>query len=303
MLVYLKPESSLPELSSDTIFGSIIYSFSQLYPDELNDIMDLFTSDPPFLVSSSFPYIENDERVRFYPKIITEPEKRYDPQKFKKYKKTAHIQEDIFLSWTSGEIGEADIVGSIDDYRVYRGLLFDSELDLKFGEGEFEEPHNVVNRIERKTENIYHITRVFYENMGRFFLVKFRDESFRPYLKSAMKFLSDRGLGPDVSTGKGHFSFEIAENRREDNGGDRFLTLSRFIPTPDEVKALGADAWFELGSKRGRGPDGEIRRQVRFFREGSTFRDTGKEYYGTIVRSGKSAVEYGLAYKLSLGGG
>lgn len=87
MLVYLKPESSIPELSSDTIFGSIIYSFSQLYPEELDDIMDLFTSDPPFLVSSSFPYIENDERVRFYPKIITEPEKRYDPQKFKKYKK------------------------------------------------------------------------------------------------------------------------------------------------------------------------------------------------------------------------
>lgn len=74
MLVYLKPESSLPRLSSDTIFGALIYGFSQLYPDEVDDIVDLFTEEPPFLISSSFPYIEGDERLRFYPRLITEPE-------------------------------------------------------------------------------------------------------------------------------------------------------------------------------------------------------------------------------------
>ncbi len=301
MLVYLKPESSLPRLSSDTIFGALIYGFSQLYPDEVDDIVDLFTEEPPFLISSSFPYIEGDERLRFYPRLITEPGS-YDPIRFKEYKGASYIPEEVFIEWTSGEICEEDIVNSMDDYRVYGGLLID-RTDLKFGEKEFEEPHNVVNRIERMTEGVFHLRRVFYENMGRFFLVRLRDASFRPYIEAALRFLSDRGFGPDVSTGKGAFSFEVDSNPLEDNAGERFVTLSRLIPARSELEDIARGAWFELGSKRGRGPDGEIRKQVRFFREGSTFRDTGREYYGTMVRSGRSAVEYGLAYKFTLGGG
>jgi len=302
MLVYLKPGSSLPALSSDTIFGAILYSFSQLYPDEVDEIVDLFMEDPPFIISSSFPYIEGDERLRFYPRIITEPGS-YDPILFKKYRGVSYIPEEIFLEWAAGEIDEETIVDSMENHRVYGGLLIDGEKDIRFKEAEFEEPHNIVNRIERRTEGIFHLRRVFYENMGRFFLVRFRDASFRPRLESALRFLSDRGFGPDISTGKGTFSFRVDRNPLHDRTGERFVTLSRFIPAPSELEAITPDAWFEVGSRRGRGPDGEIRRQVRFFREGSTFTDTGKEYYGTLVRSGRSAVEYGLAYKFAVGGG
>jgi CRISPR-associated protein Csm4 len=302
MLVYLKPESSLPPLSSDTIFGALIYSFSQLYPDEVDEVVDQFMEDPPFLISSSFPYIEADERLRFYPRIITEPGS-YDPILFKKYKGVSYIPEGLFLEWASGEADEEHIVNSMEKNRVYGGLLIDGDKDIRFGEVEFEEPHNVVNRIERRTEGVFHLRRVFYENMGRFFLVKFRDASFRSRLESALRFLADRGLGPDVSTGKGTFSFEFDRNPLPEYTGERFVTLSRFIPAPSELESVTRDAWFELGSRRGRGPDGEIRKQVRFFREGSTFNDTGKEYYGTLVRSGRSAVEYGLAYKFMIGGG
>ena len=62
MLVYIKPLSTFPKLHSDTIFGAITYAISELYPDLVDGMINEFESrKPPFLISSAFPVIFNDD--------------------------------------------------------------------------------------------------------------------------------------------------------------------------------------------------------------------------------------------------
>lgn len=301
MLVYLKPRSFLPSLHSDTIFGAIIYSLTQLYPDEIEEIISPFLDGtPPFLISSSFPYIEaGKERLRLYPKIFERP--HYDPENMKELKRVRFVEESIFRKWAAGELNEEKIIKSfhIEDKYVFENR---PSKNSKYNEMEIHIPHNKINRLNSASEAIFYSRTKVYYNMGRFFLLKFYEKSYKKYVKSALKLLSDRGFGGDISVGYGQFYYEIDKNPLKDCDGNRFVTLSRYIPQEDEIKLLKEDAWFEIGSKRGRGPDGEIRKQVHFFKEGSTFKDYGKEIYGKIVRSGDSAIEYGFAYKFVLGG-
>ena len=140
-------------------------------------------------------------------------------------------------------------------------------------------------------------------NMGLFFFVEFYNQEYEPVLKGAIKFLKDRGFGRDISTGKGQFVYEIEDVNLNDltgnNNGGNFITLSRFIPTNEDLKRINEYSSYEIDSKRGRSASGEIRKEVKFFKEGSTFPDYQK-FYGKIVDSGKinPAVEYGFAFPL-----
>ena len=71
MMVYIKPLSRFPELSSDKIFGALTSVISEIYPESLDEMISSFESNnPPFLVSSAFPVILDDnEKIRCYPKI------------------------------------------------------------------------------------------------------------------------------------------------------------------------------------------------------------------------------------------
>lgn len=302
MIVYLKPGSFFPSLHSDTIFGAIIYSLNQLYPDEIESIVSPFLKgEPPFLISSSFPYIEDGKkRLRLYPKIIEKPY-FYNFEDLKELKRFKFVEESIFKKWAAGKLNEKNIIESESFYHQDEYIL-ENRPSTTFREKEILIPHNTINRLNSTSKNIFYSKTRTYQNMGRFFLVKFYEKSYKSYLKSALKFLSDRGFGYDISSGYGSFYYEIDKNPLQDYYGGRFVTLSRYIPQDDEIKLLGKDAWFEIGSKRGKSPDGKIRKQVRFFKEGSTFRSHGKEIYGKIVESGDSAIEYGFAYKFVIGG-
>ena len=115
-----------------------------------------------------------------------------------------------------------------------------------------------------------------------------------------MKFLKDRGFGRDISTGKGHFDYFIDEDYSINQyDGNYFVTLSRFIPNSDDLAHINEFASYEIDSKRGKSSSNDIRKQIRFFKEGSVFPDY-KKYYGRIVQSGKvnPAIEYGFAFPL-----
>ena len=78
-----------------------------------------------------------------------------------------------------------------------------------------------------------------------------------------------------------------------------FVTLSRFIPTSEDLKRVNDYSFYEIDSKRGRDKTGEIRKQIRFFKEGSIFPNYQKNY-GNIFKSGKvnPAIEYGYAFPI-----
>ena len=303
MLIYIKPLSTFPKLHSDTLFGALTYAISELYPNLVDEMINEFEENkPPFLISSTFPVIFNEgDKVKFYPKLIIGSDlSGIDSQIIKDYKKVDYIEEKLFYALINGELSEKDILNNYDDYYRFSNLLMGEKIDVDIGFGENILPNNSVNRLIHETK-IFYTQGDSYKNLGLFFLVQIFNEDYSSIIKSAIKFLKDRGFGRDVSTGKGHFDFEIDETLTFDDGSDKnmFVTLSRFIPTEDDLKRINEYSYYEIGSKRGRDKTGEIRKQVRFFKEGSIFPNYQMNY-GNIVKSGEinPAVEYGYAFPL-----
>ena len=303
MLVYIKPLSTFPKLHSDTLFGAITSAVSELYPDLVDGMIGEFEDGkPPFLISSTFPVIFNgDEKVKFYPKIIMGSDlSGIDSNIIKDYKKVEYLEEKLFYGIINGEMSEREILNNYDEYYRFSNLLLSEKLDADIGFGENILPNNSVNRLISDTK-IFYSSGDSFKNIGLFFLVQINDEKYRDILKSTILFLKDRGFGRDISTGKGHFDFEIDEvfNNDENNDENMFITLSRMIPTDDDLRRINEYSFYEIGSKRGRDKSGEIRKQVRFFKEGSIFPNF-KLYYGNVLKSGdvNPAVEYGYAYPI-----
>ena len=303
MLVYIKPLSTFPKIHSDTLFGAITSAINELYSDIVDDMITEFeVGRPPFLISSAFPVIFNgDEKIRFYPKIIMESDlSDIDAKIIKDYKKVQYLEENIFYGLINGEITENDILKDYNKYYRFSNLLISEKPDVEIGFGENILPNNSVNRLVNDTK-IFYSQGDSYKNIGLFFIVQIFDEKYENILKAVMKFLKDRGFGRDISTGKGHFDYEIDENYllKDDSDDNMFVTLSRYIPAPDDLKRINEYSYYEISSKRGRDKSGEIRKQVRFFKEGSIFPNY-QMTYGNIVKSGNvnPSVEYGYAFPI-----
>ncbi len=319
MLIYLKPLSLFPELHSDTLFGAITYAISLLYPENVvNDMISKFKEEPPFILSSTFPFAWMDEKdkdfkdmekIKFFPKIIfsnSNSNKVHNPKIIKKYKKVDYVEDEIFMDLCAGKLTEDDILDNFGkDYAKVKGLLVkqDHKLDINYGKNTI--PNNSVNRINHETE-IFYSEGYEFDNMGLFFFVDFKDESYKNIVKSAIKFLKDRGFGPSISTGKGQFDYYIDEDYSlehefdlEGSDSNYFITLSRYIPSRNDLKFITEDSSYEIGFKRGKSPMNQKSKQIRFFKEGSIFPQFS-EYYGSLVKTRKNppAFEYGFAYPL-----
>lgn len=303
MLVYIKPLSTFPKLHSDTLFGALTSAVSEIYPDKLEEMLSEFENGrPPFLVSSTFPVIfDKDKKIKFYPKLIIGSDlSGIDSKIIKDYKKIEFIEEKIFYDLINGDLSEKALLSNYDNYYRFSNLLMCEKINVDIGFGENILPNNSVNRLFDDTK-IFYTHGDSYKNIGLFFLVQVFDKEYIPIIESSMRFLRDRGFGRDISTGKGHFDFEveIVNNFVDTNEENMFVSLSRFIPTEDDLKRINEYSFYEIESKRGRDKSGEIRKQVRFFKEGSVFQNY-QLTYGSIVKSGgiNPAVEYGYAYPI-----
>ncbi|MDR3062856.1 MAG: type III-A CRISPR-associated RAMP protein Csm4 [Methanobrevibacter sp.] len=321
MLVYIKPLSLFPKLHSDTIFGAIISAISELYPENIEEILSKFkveyhqdnslNDEPPFLISSAFPYLFNDnEKIRFFPKIISSSKsstsKNFDESSNildnrKKFKKIEFFEEELFLELASGNLNEENIILNLDDYYISGNLLSKNPINIDGRCKESLVPNNSINRITCESEAIFYTEGNEFKNMGLFFLVEFKNEKYLEILKSAIRFLKDRGFGSNISVGKGHFDFEFDDeyclipNSLEN--GEYFTTLSRFIPNNNDLINIDETSSYELDSKRGKSREGELRKQVKFFKEGSVF-PKFSNFYGKMIDSGLNypAIEYGFAF-------
>lgn len=305
MLVYLKPLSTFPFLHSDTIFGALCNAISELFPEKVDVMLSDFQENPPFIISSTFPCVKNNDKItRFYPKIITLSNNKLgdvDARSLKKYKKISYIEESIFLDLINGNSSEHDIIQDIDKYYIFGNLLMKDKVEVSFNYNELITPRNTINRIDNSSESIFYTSGYQFRNMGLYFIIHFYDQTYTKIVKSALKFLKDRGFGKNISVGKGQFDYEIVDDEIEEellnNQGNYFVTLSRYIPTKENIEHINNYGAYEISSKRGRSSQGEIRKQVKFFMEGSTFPNYEK-YYGQIIQSGihTPAIEYGHAF-------
>ena len=318
-IVYLKPKSTFPFLSSDSIFGALTYGMAELFPDKLDLFLEGFRnkSDTPFLISSAFPFVEHENNYfRFYPKPLTkfQPE---DMQSSKKFKKIKFIEEDIFLDLVSGKISNEDLFNNIFKEKIYNineynesFLVKNNHLSLNEGNLFSKEisPHNVIDRIKNNSINIFYSENYrFKDNRGLFFLVDFKDSSFYEDFVSILKYLKDRGFGKDISSGKGHFDFEIKDFDLFENlnKSQYFVSLSRFIPDSKDIEFIkefsnDINVLYEIGDKRSRDSFG-LRNKTRFFKEGSVFPDYTIKYdvkCGSLVDTSDKSVEYGYSFNI-----
>lgn len=315
-IVYLKPKSTFPFLSSDSLFGAITYALSELYPDKLNDYLKRFEdkNNLPFLISSAFPFLKSgDEYCRFYPKPLSKFQSK-DVISYKKFKKIKFLEESIFIDLVSGNIDNRQLFDSFvkKEFLINennKSFLFKKENNDLLNDNFFSTeiaPHNVIDRINYNSMNIFYSSNYrFKENKGLFFLVDFLDDSFEEIFLSALKYLRDRGFGKDISTGNGQFDFEIDdfdvfEEINSSEKGQYFLALSRFIPDSEDInrisKASLSSLLYELGDKQSRDSFG-LRKKTRFFKEGSIFPFYSK-YCGSLVETSDKSVEYGYSFNI-----
>jgi CRISPR-associated protein Csm4 len=305
--VYLRPKSPFPNtVPSDTLFGAICCGLGELYGKEKVDAL-LNSKEPPFLISSAFPFVDNGgKKEHFLPKLIVEPAEidinLFD--KAKEYKKAVFIHERIFNEWIRGEVSELGLIEGIgDSYRVVKGLLVPKGFDIKFDIKTADLAQNILNRLTAQSEDFFYLTKTYFLNSGLFFMIRFYGDCKEEIL-AALRFLEDRGIGGDVSTGKGWFESSFGENRlKEPEDGGLFVTLSRYCPTKDEIERFPRERiYYELTRTRGRSRDGVIKRPLFMFKEGSTFPDLGKTFYGKIerVRENPDIIEFGYGFPIKV---
>lgn len=312
MIIHIEPKSSFQGLSSDTIYGATFSAIYNLYED-FDEMLDLFKQTPPFLFSSAFPFIFAEEIAHFFPKPIEGRQQKltnFDGNTVKKMKNAKYIHESLFNKWINGEINYDYLASNISEYPSKDGLMYSKDLSLNFNIKSLDIARNSINRQTQFTD-IFYSSGNYYTNAGLFFLVRFMDsdseKKYSELITGAFKFLRDRGFGGSVSAGKGHFEItDITDTEiiHEPEKGNRFISLSRYHPTQDEIAIFkgNRDLWYDIFTKRGRSSDGRIRKQVRFFTEGSIFPDLNKGIYGKTIPVARDAVEFGYAFNVRMRG-
>ena len=305
MLVYIKPKSIFPELHSDTLFGAMVTAMVDLFPSKVDEMIENFKSNnPPFIISSAFPFIEVDnKKIRFLPKFSTNEDLSNveNVDVFKKFKKIEFLQEELVVKILNEELSLTEILNNYNNFfSLGDKLLLSDEVDFSSPFKNIIIPNNGINRVDNSTEIFYSEGKIYNKNSGVFFFVKIFDEEYILIVKSIIKLLKDRGFGKDISNGKGHFDYEIEDIDIEDiiniKDTNNFITLSRYIPDLS-FEEIDEDSSYEIEFKRSISRSFDIRKQVRFFKEGSSFKGS-KEFYGKIVSTGKNAIEYGYAFPL-----
>jgi len=336
--VCLKSRSSMNSemVRSDTLFGAICWGYRNLFgEDELITLLEKFDSGtPPFILSSCFPWLtDGEKRVYFFPKPLAEDKfmdmTRDEVAAYSKIKKLKYVPEEIFRLLIEGKIG--DIKAKRTKIKRGQKWVFDIhggryiiENDIAIPEGAVNEkrigrlhkvkevPRNSINRLTMATDdNLFFREEMFFnENAGFFFLIKGSNGELSK-IKAAVRYVEDRGIGGEISVGKGHIEiidFEDFEGFKEE--GSNFVTLSLYCPQKDELSDFnGSNVWYEPVVRKGKIENAFVRGvkpwkdKVLMFAEGSTFPSTGRAYYGCcpIVKKTPHHVrQYGYAFPVQM---
>ena len=315
---------------------------------KLEDILKDFTNQrPKFILSSTFPYlVQNKCKVRFFPKpLFPQPTSQQLAKKgmkdeigtddfnykrgivkiverLKEIKKAPFISESLFSQLVEGRLDLKGIYprfkkkGAIpeDIEKIGNSLItyeerekIDPEGKLKNLVKEIDIQRNQVDRVVGSTVEGLLFSNKEISCKGLWFLVQTDDLDF---LKTVFRYLEDTGVGGERTSGKGHFQVMEEEifNLPKAKNPNVFVTLSRYLPTEDELNFLnhGLSNWKLITIRPKResmylvGRDRILKDLLRVFTEGSIFSlQKHKDYYGKIEDVGNmgtyTAYHNGLA--------
>lgn len=249
-------EGSKVYVPSDTIFSALCHCYSLLYGDLESLLRPFLDGNPPFLISSAFPFFED----RYFFPV---PKNQIPSEK--SLKKIAFIElsglEKLLRGSKLEEVARDafTIPGKVPVYG-YENV-----------------PRIGLNRMNSHPgENYFHFGQVtYFRDAGLFLLVRMIDESFSDRLRSLFFLMCHEGLGGDRSSGKGIFEKpEFSEMTIETVEAKGLYTLSTYSPRDEEL--IGLDAGFyDFEERKGYiySPWNQSlrRKSVRLFMEGSVF--------------------------------
>lgn len=289
----LGEEDTYDYAPSDTLFSALCHAYLGAFGvDALEELLGRFDSEngePPFLISSAFPYC-GDTLFLPLPRIAPGGRaKEAERGDLKLLKDTSWVSLEDFTRLLRGE-DPADI-------RTSGSKLPRKELL----------PRVALDR-ESSNSSIYYLRRAaFPENGGLWALLDVRDESLEPRLQQTFHLLGDTGLGGERTMGCGFFEPEFSEppgSLTQLLGREApYISLSRVSPEPQE--AAEKVERYTLVESRGwmLSPTGiqRKRRSAWFFAEGSTFKQRTRGRLLDVTpkdRPGHSVYRYGLGLYL-----
>lgn len=262
-------ETTEAYLHSDTVFSAFCNIYRLAYgKKKLEELLTLFLDDPPFLVSSAFPY-QKDELFFPIPRCLIFREKWA--------KRIEFVSQIIFEKLCRGE--------EIEEYLKQSNLYQKGQVlkSKRNGEDKYiwsvqEVPRVTLDSITSSSQ-IYHFGEVKYANdSGIYFLIEYRNASLEKEFKTIIRILADEGIGGDRSSGKGLFEepqFDEITLSVPDSAS-HFITLSLYLPLRTEISGL-EDAYYDLVERKGwiYSLEGRNmrRKSVRMFKEGSIFKE------------------------------
>lgn len=249
-------------IHSDTLFSAIINAYNLLYGlKKTKEFLDYVVNNEDSLgISSAFFYYKD---IYFYPRPLGFNfglvEKGLD---YKKIKKIEYVSEE----YIKGDVKEPLVLGK-----------FALDGDRKFDERELvfieERPRISMDRITNET-HIYNISNLRLLNDSGYWFYLNMDESIKDEVFSALKLLSDEGIGGERTYGCGFFDFEVTEVEPvKINEGNVYLLLSNFYPkeAPEFEKAISYKFYERSGFPYSIYGVNAREPLLRFISEGSVF--------------------------------
>jgi CRISPR-associated protein Csm4 len=266
-----EPEGIDEFIHSDTLSAAICHAWAAVNQTISQD----FFNDPPFTVSSAFPYIGD---IFLFPAprwlIWNDP----DPVLRKQLKSVQWISRMLFEKILSGALFEfADV------QLLPRGIAishdeFQKHPDLKcFQAWTVTERQRVsVDRLHLPKEGglFFFALQFFAPQSGLYFMAQTRNQCDGE-LRSALDFLGDTGIGADRNSGLGHFKIreEVDLDLQVPDPSEGWATLSLFNPgQDDDLPELTYKTAYEIIRRAGWISNSTIGRPpLRAFTEGSYF--------------------------------
>jgi CRISPR-associated protein Csm4 len=287
---------------SDSLFGAICWAWKLLYGEkDLLELLDQYLqARPPFLISSTFPFIGKTM-------ILPKPLNGLGPGGLeKKIRNASMVSSNIFQSLAQGQglrryqIIPGDPGGVI--VTPEEALKIRDLTDSNFAWTSSEAPRVTLDRDTRRSEIYYAGDVRFKKNCGLYMLVDFLDANYKSKLIGALRLLGDEGLGGERSSGRGFFSLGQGSMSLGSDDGDKAILLSLYRPKINETSILPS-SFYGLITRRGwvGGKSDKRKRSVRMLVEGSVIPSRPGDVLGSITDvgtgDGKSIYSYGLAFQ------
>jgi CRISPR-associated protein Csm4 len=253
-------EGSKTYIPSDTLFSALCHCYMLLYGEADSLLKGFLEGNPPFLISSAFPYWKDKY---FFPV----PKNQFPKEK--KAKKIQFVDLIGMQELLSGERLE-DIIDRINTIPSYTQKEEPWKLE--------DVPRIGLSRwTNHPGDRFFHFGQVIYhEGTGLFLLMDFRDNHIKKRILASLNLLAHEGIGGDRTCGKGLFEKpEILEFEMNIiSGADGLYSTSIYCPLLEELTDIDK-GFYELEDRKGYiySPSGQSlrRRSIRAFSEGSVF--------------------------------